>query len=357
MTAVLKTNGPSGRGDASRLRFNEALVAADFAAERYALNGAAATFADLLAYTRGTAMRYLHPVTRALADLAVNVPCLYTPDGRKALNLSGVNGAIFGSAPTGPGTSGTTYAAGNDNNVVPLICYGGDGAQVSVSGDCAAVDDRGLIARPYRPALIRLTGGSRSLNFTFGAGVICYKLGSLPWAEWLGTNMTNAVATPVADLTPGAVAAVNSRDKLEIVGRYIPHEHRAFYSQTHNLLNLVDANGNYIRLRLAADTCTWELAVAQTVATSGQPAFSRVIPILKPRSDYQTALQLDFRILWDKIARRLSLWVNGRLTVVDMTMPEMGALTAANLGRQGTSLPRCSIAHLAIYAGKPARVE
>lgn len=350
MTTVLKTNGPSSRGDASRIRFAEALVAADFSAERYYRNGGQSSFIALIGFTRGAAMRYFHPVTRAWVSLGVDEPCLYTPGGRKGLNLAGVNGAIYGSNPTGSGSSTISYTSGNDNVSVPLMCYGAPGSQVAISGDCVALDDRGLISKPYLPAFVRLTGGARSLTFTFTDGVTSYKLGAIPWAEWVGVNMTNAVATPYANLTAAVIADLNVPDKLELVGRYMPHAARAFFSQTHNMLNLVDANGNYIRLRLAADTATWELVVAQTVATSEQATFSRVIPILKPKSDYQTALQLDFRIVWDKEARLLSLWVNDRLTVLNMKMPDMGALTAVNLGRQGTSLPRCSLGYFAAYA-------
>lgn len=337
---TLKTYGPSDRGDARAVPVQGVIFSADFSADDYRLSGAKVGFSDLISHTRGAAMRYFHPVTRQWVTVGADEPIPYAPDGQRALCLAGTLAAIFSSNPTVAGETSYTYTAGQAGLVVPLSCFGPDGAEVTVTGDVEFVDPSRTVARPYRPAFIRLTGGARAITAHYNAQVVGYRASTREWDEWVGTNLFSAVTSPTVNLQPAALAALNaSTAVLDISGRYIPHAHEGTFTQIQNVLTLQDADGGGIGLRWNTNTNVWEFAAGG------------VVPLLRPKSQSPRTLPLDFRIVWDRANRLVDVWAAGRLVIRQMTTPAMGEIASAPLGRSGaSSQPRCSIKHLSCRA-------
>lgn len=335
---TLKTYGPSDRGDARAVPVQGAIFSADFAAADYRLGAARVAFGDLIAHTRGAAMRYFHPVTRQWVTVGADDPIPYAPDGQRALCLAGSIGTVISGNPTGAGSSIATYTAGQVGLILPLVCFGPDGAEVTVSGDVEFLDPARTIARPYRPVFVRLTGGARSITATFNGAVLAYRVASREWDEWVGAaNLYTAITSPTVNLQPAVLAALNASSALlEISGRYLPHAHENTFTQVQNVLTLQDAASAGFGLRWNTNTNIWEFVAGGAV------------PLLRPKSASPRALPLDFCIVWDRANRRADVWANGRLVINQMATPVMGDLASVAIGRSGTNpQPRCSIKYLA----------
>ncbi|WP_323717502.1 hypothetical protein [Paracoccus aminovorans] len=234
------------------------------------------------------------------------------------------------------------YTAGQVGPILPLVCFGPDRSEVTVSGDVEFVDPAETVARPYRPVFLRLTGGARSITATFNGGVVGYRVASREWDEWVGgANLYTAVTSATANLQPGALAALNASSAvLDIAAKYMPHAHENTFTQAQPVLTIQDAASSSISLVWDTNTNIWQFVAGATV------------PLLRPKSASPRALPLDLRLVWDRANRLADVWANGRLVINQMTVPALGPITAVALGRSGASpQPRCSIKYLACRAG------
>lgn len=320
---TLKTYGPTERGDVRKLPVGKYALAADFSDETFHFGSTLASFADMFDFTRG-AMRYFNPATRRWVVSPENQPLFYSPAGRKGLCLAGSLSAIISGNPSGAGTASTS-TVGHTNKVLPIICWGKEDAEITVSGNFEYIDPNITVARPYQPLFIRLLVGSITLAYT--DAVNAFKIPVQGWDEWPNSaDLFSSAAGASANLSATALAKVNLLgDIVEFSGKYLPHASRFPLNQSQWALQFTDGLASF-GFFLHTGSNEWRI--------TNSPNNAR---ILRPTSHSPKAQDLEFRVVWDKVQNLANVWANGNLVNEAVQVPAMGPLTEVSLARNSTN--------------------